>query len=96
MLVRTSASCNRVSQKGLEPITNEELKQIEEQKLSPYNIQPFIEKSKKSISIEVSPLNTPPDAGTEPLAVKEDRGDKADMEKDTEIDRLLNTWTSSE
>lgn len=81
---------------GLQLATNEELRQIEAQKVSLQNIQPSIEKSKEPISSEVSSFNASSEAVTEPLVAKEGGGDKGDTEKDGEIDKLLDTWTSSE
>ncbi len=84
------------SELGLEPATNEELRQIETLKVSPPNMQPSIEKSKEPISTDVSSLNASSEVGTEPSLVKEGGEDRVDIEKDTEIDRLLDNWTSNE
>lgn len=81
---------------GLQPATDEELKQIETQKVPPISMQPHIEKSKEPISSEVSTLKTSSEARTEPLVAKEGGEDKGDMEKDEEIDNLLDTWTPRE
>ena len=101
MLLKVDVIDRRIVEKAaielnLELATTEELRQIEAQKISAPTAQPTIERPRERAPTDVSPIDVSLDAAKEPLVVKEGAEERTEIEKDTEIDRLLDGWTSSE